>query len=322
MKKDEPILTVVTTTYNHEKYIEECLKNVVSQKTDFKFLMLVSDDCSTDNTRNIIEKFHSKYPKIIVPIYHKTNLGAMENFIETLNMVHTEYVALCDGDDYWTDNSKLQQQVDFLRKNKAYNICFHKTNIFFEDNSQIPVDFPTKCRLTTELGDLLKENYIPANTVVYRWKYRKNNSFIKEFPKNIVPGDYFVHLVHAKQGKIHFINKTMSNYRRQSNGMWWLSCKKDHVREFYNIYGEKFLNFYNAVEKKLHLSKKILNEQKEYIIMNTIIADVRFMKFFRLRKLYKSEYKNYMSAFTNAYKSLGKKGKLYYKFVIKTCIIK
>ena len=122
-------LTVVTTTYNHEKYIEKCIKSIMSQKTNFKYKLLISDDYSTDKTRKILRKYENKYSDKIEVIYRNTNLGAMKNFIETLNLVHSQYVALCDGDDYWTDPNKLQKQVDFLEKNSKYTVVFHQTKI-------------------------------------------------------------------------------------------------------------------------------------------------------------------------------------------------
>jgi len=245
MKKNEIILTIFTPTYNHEKYIGECLENIVKQKTNFKYQVIVSDDCSTDNTREIIKKYEKKYPDIIKPIYREKNIGAMNNFIETLNNIHTKYVALCDGDDFWTNPQKLQTQVDFLEKNKEFSICTHKTKIFFQDKSQPDLIFPQTTKKTFELKDLLKENIIVANTVVYRWKYIEKNSLKKEFPKNIVPGDYFIHLMHAKIGKIHLIDKIMSNYRRQPSGMWYLSSQPDKQNMFFIKYGIPYLRFYN-----------------------------------------------------------------------------
>ncbi len=281
-------VTVVTTTYNHDNYIEKCINGIVSQKTNFKFELLISDDCSTDNTREIIKKYAKKYPDIVKPIFREKNLGAMDNFVITLNEVHSEYVALCDGDDEWTDEKKLQMQVDFLDKHKDYSIVFHTTLIKFEDKSRDDVRHPINLKSKLNINNLIKENMIPANSVMYRWIYKKKDSLINEFPKNIVPGDYYLHLMHAKKGKIYYIDKVMSNYIRQPNGMWYLTSQPDKFNEFYSIYGEKYLNFYNVIEKKLNLKKNEVYEQKRWILQKTLISYFAMGKYIKFKKLYKA----------------------------------
>lgn len=286
-------LTVVTTSYNHEKFIEKCIQSIVSQKTNFKFELVISDDCSTDNTRAIIKKYQKKYPDIIKPIFREKNLGAMNNFIETLNSVHTKYVALCDGDDFWTDDSKLQKQYDFLEKHDDYSIVFHQTLIFYDDGSNNEETIhPNNIKSNLNLQDLIKENFIPANTVVYRWKYLKKDSLLNEFPKNVVPGDYFLHLVHANCGKIHFINKVMSSYRRQPGGMWYLTSKNGSDTAFHIKYGEKYLRFYRSVERILGLSEDTFKINKDWIIQRTILAYLRKLKRKDFKRFYNQEYKN------------------------------
>lgn len=305
-------VTVVTTTYNQEKYIEQCLKGVLNQKTNFNFQFLISDDNSTDNTKKIIKQYKKKYPNIIKTIFRKQNIGPMDNFIKTLNEVHTEYVALCDGDDFWTDNNKLQRQVDFLDTHLEYNMCFHKVKIFFEDGSKEPVLHPVKMKSTPTFKQLLNENFITANSVVYRWKYKKNNSFINDFPKNIIPGDYYVHLMHASEGKIHYINKQMSCYRRNAQGMWYLTSQPHLKDKFYLKNGEKMLNFYAAVEKKLNLKKDVFLCVNKFLISETLNAYFINHKFKLLKSFYKQYFAIYSDIFINYFKSLNTKNKIIY----------
>ena len=291
-------LTIVTTTYNHEKFIEEALNGFVNQKTTFPFQVLISDDCSTDNTAKIIRKYQKKYPNIIKPIFRKKNLGPMENFIETLNEVHTTYVALCDGDDYWTDENKLQKQVDFLDKNKNYTICFHQTEIFYEaDKNKKELCYPKNVKDTTDFNDLIKECYIPANSVVYRWQFLKSNSFKKKFPQNIVPGDYYVHLLHASNGKIKFINEPMSKYRKHEGGMWWTATDETQKSKFYLKYGIKYINFFEALEKEFKLKKSQFEYTKKYLIENTfacLISEKRWKEIELLDNKYGKIITNYV----------------------------
>lgn len=270
-----PKLSIVTTTYNQEKYIKQALDSFVSQKTNFQFEVIISDDCSTDSTRNIIKEYAKKYPDIIKPIFNERNLGAMDNLIETLSLVKSEYVALCDGDDYWTDEYKLQKQVDFLDAHKDYTICFHKTKIFFENSESEDVLWPINFKQDSDLNDLLKENVIPANSVVYRWIYRNNVKLKDVFPKDIVPGDYYIHLMHAAKGKIRYIDEQMSDYRRHDKGMWWLTVTPDGKDEFNIKYGKKLLNFYNEVEKQLNLDAKVFSYHKKDLIYNIIITFIK-----------------------------------------------
>lgn len=259
-------LTVATTTYNQEKYIEKALEGFVSQKTDFPFEVVISDDLSTDNTVEIIKKYAKKYPEIIKPIFNKINKGPMKNFVDTLDVVTSEYVAFCDGDDYWCDENKLQNQVDFLDSHPDYSVCFHQTKIFFENNEKPEEIYPSsKFPKTTQFDDLLKQNYIPANTVVYRWKFDEKKKLSSCFPKDIVPGDYFIHLIHANAGKIYFINKVMSCYRRHSGGMWWLSSQDDKKDDFTLKYGILYFNFFKSVEEYFNLDKKTYKIQKDYL---------------------------------------------------------
>jgi len=191
------------------------------KKTNFNFELLISNDNSTDNTQKIIDKYLKKYPNKIRCIKREKNLGSMDNFIQSLNTIHTKYVALCDGDDYWTDTNKLQEQYNILEKNQDCALCFHQTEIFYEDKNCDSIIHPKNIKTKLELDDILKENMVVANSVMYRWKYRNENSLIKEFPKNIVPGDYYLNIMHFALGKGYFINKVMSKYRKQPNGMWY-----------------------------------------------------------------------------------------------------
>jgi len=274
-------LTIVTTTYNQEKYIQQALDSFINQKTDFPFEILISDDGSTDKTRDIIDSYKKNYPNIIKTIYRKKNLGPMDNFIQTLSEVDSEYVALCDGDDFWTDPYKLQNQVNFLDKNTDFTICFHQTKIFFEDQSIKEQIYPMNIPIETTIDDLVSlSNYIPANTVVYRWKFTNKNTSLRDiFPPDIVPGDYYIHLLHAQEGKIYYMPEVMSSYRRHSEGMWWLNATEEGKEEFSIKYGKKLLNFYDKVEENLDVQKARTYMFKRDIIKNAIISCSKNQKF-------------------------------------------
>lgn len=281
-------LTIVTTTYNQEKYIGQAIEGMLMQKTNFEFHIVISNDNSTDGTQRILQQYKEKYPEKITIINNEKNLGAMGNFINTLSQIKdTEYVALCDGDDFWTDENKLQKQIDFLDSNKDFSICFHKARLFYENKEKNDEIIPQGAKNVSTIEDLVKENYIVANSVVYRWKF--NEIDLKEiFPDNIVPGDYYIHLLHAEDGKIKMINEVMSAYRRHEEGMWWSNASED--KELFSLkYGKKFLNFYNSADKYMKLPENSFYEQRKDILYNLIVAYVKNDKAEKLNEIVESE---------------------------------
>ena len=221
MKK--PKVSVLCLTYNHEKIIKQALDSFLMQKTNFNFEVLIHDDASTDNTIQIIKEYQKKYPQIIKPIFEIENQFSkgVRGFVAKILIpkAQGEYLSLCEGDDFFTDPNKLQKQVDFLDKHPNYSICFHPIHVFFENKEEDDLTYPIiEDRSTITLTRLLKENYIPTNSVLYRKQKKYNN-----LPTNIMPGDWYLHLYHAQFGKIGFINQVMSSYRRHSKGIWWNS---------------------------------------------------------------------------------------------------
>lgn len=141
-------VTVCVVSYNQQDYIAECLQSIVDQQTDFPFVVLVSDDCSTDGTGEIIQRFANKYPEVIVPVVRQRNLGAYQNFLQTHQMAASPYICHCDGDDYWLPG-KLQAQADYLDQHTACNVVFTRTFVVYPDGSK--------------LQDNIRPSFIPQN---------------------------------------------------------------------------------------------------------------------------------------------------------------
>lgn len=210
-----PTVSVVTIAYNQEKYIAQALDSFVSQKTSFSFEVIVGDDCSNDNTPRIIAEYAKKYPDIIKPILRQQNIGAVPNFIDILQAAKGKYIALCEGDDYWTDPTKLQQQVDFLDSHPDFAICFHPVKVVTEGQRQTSV-YPVKTQIAKlTIKALLESNFIQTNSAMYR-----RQSYIS-LPDKILPFDWYLHLFHAQFGKIGYIDKVMAVYRKHPSGLWW-----------------------------------------------------------------------------------------------------
>ena len=281
-------LTIVTTTYNQEKYIGQTLDSMLIQKTNFDFKIVVSNDNSTDRTYEILKEYQKKYPSKIEIINNEINLGAMKNFVHTLSLIKdSEYVALCDGDDFWTDENKLQKQVDFLDNNNDFNICFHKSRLFYQNGEKEDRIIPQNIEEITTMKDLVKQNYIVANSVVYRWKFNKIN--LEEiFPNDIVPGDYYIHLLHAQDGKIKMFNEVMSVYRRHSQGMWW-GDDNTNKEKFILKYGRKLLNFYDEADKYFKLPNSAFYLQRKDVIYTIIVTYVKNDKIEEINEFMKSK---------------------------------
>lgn len=250
-------VTIVCITYNQQKYIRDAIESLVTQKTNFNFEIIISDDCSTDNTPTIIKEYAEKYPDIIKPVFREKNIGAIKNFIYSISLVKSEYIALCEGDDYWINPYKLQKQIDFLETNTEYAGCFHPVKVTYENINKRPTIYPdrkdVKGRKVFTLDDLLQRNYIQTNSVVYRWRFNEDN-VLDSFPENIMPGDWYLHLLHAQKGDIAFLPEVMAVYRRNSGGIWYDSLT--NVDNLHLKYGIKEINFYYNVYKNITNSSR------------------------------------------------------------------
>ncbi len=210
--QQQVLVSVVMITYGHEKYIREAIEGVLMQEGDFDLELVIANDCSPDNTDAIISELLKSHPKAdkIRYIKHKKNIGMMPNFIFALQQAQGDYIALCDGDDYWTDPYKLQKQVDFLEANPDYVLSFHKVKIL-KPNGELVEDFITKVPDNYETQETLARlgNYIHTPSVVFR-------NVIKEFPPefSLSPiGDYFLYMLLVEHGKLHYFEDEMAVYR-------------------------------------------------------------------------------------------------------------
>jgi len=247
-----PLVSVICFTFNHAKYIRPCLDGFMMQRTKFPFEVLVHDDASTDGTQDIILEYQHKFPEIIKPICQTENQWGKGINVSNLNFKRAKgrYVALCEGDDYWTDENKLQIQADFMESHPECSVCFHPVMVILENEAKQNYIFPTQeyrfNKTVLSLKELLKHNFIQTNSVMYRWAFFEKE--YKAFPNGILPGDWYYHLFHAQFGTICFIDKCMSVYRRHAGGMWSGNVLLNH--------GIKHIKFYEAVMENIAVNKK------------------------------------------------------------------
>jgi glycosyltransferase involved in cell wall biosynthesis len=206
------IVSVIMITYAHEKYIRQAIEGVLMQDINFEVELIIADDNSPDNTEQVVLDIASSHPngKWIKYTKHNKNKGMMPNFIWTLEQCKGKYIAMCEGDDYWTDPNKLQKQVDFLEANPDYVLSFHKVKIL-KTNGDLVEDFITKVPENYETIEMLAlyGNYIHTPSVVFR-------NLLNRFPDsyNQSPiGDFFLYMLLAQHGKIKMLDDNMAIYR-------------------------------------------------------------------------------------------------------------
>jgi glycosyltransferase involved in cell wall biosynthesis len=216
-KGQPPKVSVVSITYNHEAYIREALDGFVAQKTDFPVEIIIADDASTDRTPAVIQEYAERHPKLFRPILRPANVGIHANLSEAMSAARGQYLALCEGDDYWTDPLKLSKQVAFLDQHPETTLCFHPVRMTWDDGRADDSEFPpAPWRKNLSVDGLLKRNFIQTNSVVYRRLPRYD-----DIPPDMLPMDWYLHLRHAVHGTIAMLPETMSVYRRHAQGVWY-----------------------------------------------------------------------------------------------------
>lgn len=218
-----PKLAIHCITYNHEPYIRECLEGFVMQQTDFPFIAIVHDDASTDGTAAIVREYAAKYPDIITPIYeteNKYSTGELGNImLDAIKATGAEYVAYCEGDDYWTDPHKLQRQVDFLDSHPDFSMCYHNAYLRQGISKE-----PMKIRLSIESGEKdsaeLYYNWgVTTASIISKTSVFENDTYIKSINIPRCPyGDVQIMLGSSLLGKIYYFDEPMCVYRITNSG--------------------------------------------------------------------------------------------------------
>jgi glycosyltransferase involved in cell wall biosynthesis len=286
------LISVVMITYGHEKFIREAIEGVLMQKVDFDLELVIADDNSPDNTEQVVLDIASSHPngKWIKYTKHKKNKGMMPNFIWTLEQCKGKYIAMCDGDDYWTDPNKLQKQVDFLDANPDMTLCAHNACIF-ENNTVRRASVVEQFTILTK-KELISHNPIMTASVVFRNNLIDIPKWLSESPF----GDYALYFLAIMKGRIGILPDYMCVYRKHDGGVHSVLHNKrggmikvwiDHIR-FYNYIKNKLhgLDHEDIVELNKTLLKcysNLLNEYKEqhkiihyYVLKLKLFLSIKF----------------------------------------------
>jgi len=298
----EPVVSICMITYNHEKFIKEALDGCLMQETDFPFEIIVDDDCSSDKTGEIIRTYAKKFPHIMNIRIREQNVGSMINFLENMKRARGQYIALCEGDDYWIDPLKLQTQVGLMKMNK-YKNC----NISFH---------PAYSVIDTTLTDRKYANHYHENTVISTEDMIKNiggifcpTASLLVVREAIVPyldcfadapvGDDFIQYFGSFNGGALFIASTMSVYRTAHAGAYNTIIKKqnENSRELFIKNKEEYTKKYiNTLEN----IKKIINEKYHPHIDQKIARKLLDLS---IVYLHSSEYRKFKITIEDSYKT-------------------
>lgn len=216
-----PIVSICCITYNHERYIRECLDGFLKQITDFPIEIIIHDDASTDNTAQIVREYEKKYPGLFVAIYQTENQYSkrIKPFIKfVFPMARGKYIAMCEGDDYWTDPLKLQKQVDFLEENLEYVACYHNARIVDENGVIVQESkLPENYKHDFSREEILKGAWILTLTNCFR-------NVLKEIPEElnrVYNGDTFLNSLLGNYGKGKYMaDIEPAVYRTHSASIW------------------------------------------------------------------------------------------------------
>ncbi len=214
-----PKLSVCVITYNHAEFIGKALDSVLAQRASFDYEIVVGEDCSKDGTGDILRKYQEREPEKIVPRFYEKNVGMNRNFKETLERCRGEYVAILEGDDYWTDPDKLRLQVEFMDKNPDCALSHHRVEHILSPGGERIREFPPeKFRATrSDPRQLAMVNYIQTCSVVFRRKWLPQ---LDEGFQQLKLGDWPLCVLLAECGWIGYLDRCMASYRIHASNTW------------------------------------------------------------------------------------------------------
>jgi glycosyltransferase involved in cell wall biosynthesis len=236
------------------------------QQTDFAVELVIGEDCSTDGTRAIVQDYGRRHPERIRLLLPEQNLGMMRNAVATFAACRGQYVAILEGDDYWTDPSKLQNQVDFLDAHPDCAICFHNVTVMPEDGNRLPwLHCPPDQKAISTLEDLLQRDFLPTLSVMFR------RGLFGEFPAwylTMGVGDWPHHILNAEHGDIGYLNEVMAVYRKHRGGVY---ASRSYDRRFDDV-----VRMYDALSPHFdHRYDRILAEAKRRHTAELLVEKVK-----------------------------------------------
>jgi glycosyltransferase involved in cell wall biosynthesis len=249
---ENPIASISCITFNHENYIAEAIDGFLMQETDFPFEILIHDDASTDRTADIIREYEAKYPKLIKPIYQKENQysqGINPGIICTFPRARGQFIAFCEGDDFWNTPYKLQKQVDLLQKYPEAVMSVAKSNVCKQEgDSLILVNTYEGNEKVIQGFEEITRSYFHTSTYVIR-RQLLNEVISKYFSGHCLFGDTALRSILVSYGPFVFLPEVVSVYRQTGNGIW-TSLSREKQLQWEIDAAEKLASMLDGLHKK------------------------------------------------------------------------
>ncbi len=287
-----PTVAVYMITFNHQDYIAQAVESVMMQQTDFDVHLFIGEDFSSDNTRVICQSLKQKYPDRISLVLNERNLGANKNannIYEACFKSGAKYIAMLEGDDYWTDPLKLQKQVDFMEGNLEYSGIGTNSEVIYEiDNTKHLYDKSEDN--TFELNDLLEARKFHTATFLFRTKVFKEG-----FPIDVLSGDRILFMLIACFGKIKLISDITAVYRKSDGGISRTVSSKQLKKDFKIA---KYISKYNTNFDYYKLQSFVAYTVFQYatkISLKDYIINSYLLLYYRLRSKNKKSRKAIIS---------------------------
>lgn len=294
MKK--PLVSVCCIAYNHEKYIADAIESFISQKTTFPYEIIIHDDASTDNTAKIIKYYSEKYPGLIKAIYQDENQFSKGNnkllASTIIPYANGEFIATCEGDDFWTDSSKLQKQVEILINDNDVSICFHRVAIVTKRKDITGGYLGLKMNKDgyCSLDKLLINGVVHISSIMTRKNYFEDLGPLPKWYKDATHGDFVFIFFLATCGKAYYMNSIMSDYRIDVENSLMTKIKKNNSKENEISYfiqriltfqeADKYFNykFHKVIENINLLSEVRINILKNNYRIKTLKIYLKYIK--------------------------------------------
>ena len=232
---NSPLVSVMMVTYNQEAYVATALDSILMQQVDFDYEIVIGEDYSTDRTRAIIADYQQRYGSRIRPLLHEKNLGVSHNWVFTMDQCRGKYVALLEGDDYWTNPDKLQKQVDFMESHPDFSMCFHNVRVLYEGGANPPASHLMTQLQQPELtlDDMTREWHVATGSVMYR---RAKMLSLPLWVHDSVVIDLPLLSLLAQRGRVGFLNEEMGVYRVNSGGVSQTAKKEAYLLRLVRMY--------------------------------------------------------------------------------------
>lgn len=284
-----PVISVIIITYNHENYLPESIESITSQQTDFHFEIIITDDCSSDRTRQIAIDYQKKYPQLIRVLYGEKNIGPGSNFQRALKRSRGQYIATCEGDDQWDDATKLQKQVTYLLNHNDIVVTYHDA-LSINDRGEKIAD----TQLESKRGkhdftafQLQAGMYLPTLTICFR---NVLTELPYEFFRVVNQDTFLLSMLGAHGGAKYIEDIRPAKYRVHEGGVWsTLNRQEKDIRQITTAY---WLSSYHKRIGNPHISTIYTSFAETKLLGQLHIEKLDLMKIV-IKWMFKDLYKRY-----------------------------